>query len=136
MRWHVVCMLPILAAATAAAGGTAGPGADTGAHAAAHAAVPAALTPLQSQGKRAYDHWCIYCHSPGVWGTNRLARRMDPTKAVLENRTDLTAAGVRAVIRMGIGSMPALRRTEVSDADAAAIAAYLTRKAGPRQVGH
>jgi mono/diheme cytochrome c family protein len=52
---------------------------------------------------------------------------MDRDHSVLENRTDLTVAGVRAVIRMGIGSMPALRRTEISDADAAAIAAYLTR---------
>ncbi len=88
------------------------------------------LTPLQAKGKQAYDHICIYCHAPGVWGTNRLARRMDKEHAVLENRTDLTAAGIRAVIRMGIGSMPPLRRTELSDADVDAIAAYLTRR-GP-----
>lgn len=85
------------------------------------------LTPIQAKGKQAYDHICIYCHSPGVWGTNRLARRMDKEHAVLENRTDLTAAGIRAVVRMGIGSMPPLRRTELSDADVDAIAAYLTR---------
>lgn len=88
------------------------------------------LTALQAKGKQAYDHICIYCHAPGVWGTNRLARRMDPKHAVLENRTDLTAAGIRAVVRMGIGSMPPLRRTELSDADVDAIAAYLTRR-GP-----
>ena len=85
------------------------------------------LTPAQAKGKQAYDHICIYCHSPGVWGTNRLARRMDKEHAVLENRTDLTAAGIRAVVRTGIGSMPPLRRTELSDADVDAIAAYLTR---------
>ncbi|HWG29651.1 MAG TPA: cytochrome c [Steroidobacteraceae bacterium] len=85
------------------------------------------LTPAQAKGKQAYDHICIYCHSPGVWGTNRLARRMDKDHAVLENRTDLTAAGIRAVVRAGIGSMPPLRRTELSDADVDAIAAYLTR---------
>ncbi len=88
------------------------------------------LTALQAKGKQAYDHICIYCHAPGVWGTNRLARRMDKEHAVLENRTDLTAAGIRAVVRMGIGSMPPLRRTELSDADVDAIAAYLTRR-GP-----
>ena len=88
------------------------------------------LTALQARGKQAYDHICIYCHAPGVWGTNRLARRMDKEHAVLENRTDLTAAGIRAVVRMGIGSMPPLRRTELSDADVDAIAAYLTRR-GP-----
>jgi mono/diheme cytochrome c family protein len=86
------------------------------------------LTPLEAQGKQVYAHWCIYCHAPGVWGTNRLSRRLDKDHAVLENRTDLTAPGVRAVIRTGIGSMPPLRRTEVSDADVDAIAAYLTRQ--------
>jgi mono/diheme cytochrome c family protein len=86
------------------------------------------LTPVQAQGKQVYSHWCIYCHAPGVWGTNRLARRMDPDHAVLENRTDLTAAGIRAVVRAGVGSMPPLRRTEISDADLDAIAAYLTRQ--------
>jgi mono/diheme cytochrome c family protein len=93
----------------------------------ANAAATDQLTTAQAHGKEVYDHWCIHCHAPGVWGTNRLARRMDRDHSVLENRTDLTVAGVRAVIRMGIGSMPALRRTEISDADAAAIAAYLTR---------
>jgi (+)-pinoresinol hydroxylase len=85
------------------------------------------LTPVQAHGKQAYDHICIYCHAPGVWGANSLARRMDKEHAVLENRTDLTAAGIRAVVRTGIGSMPPLRRTELSDADVDAIAAYLTR---------
>jgi len=87
----------------------------------------AALTPLEAKGKQAYDHSCIYCHASGVWGTNRLARRMDKEHSVLESRTDLTAAGIRAVVRMGVGSMPPLRRTELSDADVEAIAAYLTR---------
>ena len=91
------------------------------------------LTPAQAKGKQVYDHICIYCHSPGVWGTNRLARRMDKEHAVLENRTDLTAAGIRAVVRMGVGSMPPLRRTELSDTDVDAIAAYLTRPRALKQ---
>jgi cytochrome c5 len=91
------------------------------------------LTPVQAQGKQVYSHWCIYCHAAGVWGTNRLARRMDKDHAVLETRTDLTAAGIRAVVRAGIGSMPPLRRTEVSDADLDAIAAYLTRQSAGAQ---
>jgi (+)-pinoresinol hydroxylase len=87
----------------------------------------AALSPQQQQGKRAYNHICVYCHSPGVWGTNRLSKRMDKEKAVLENRTDLSAALVQTVVRTGIGSMPPLRKSELSDADLAAVAAYLTR---------
>jgi len=87
----------------------------------------AALTSQQEQGKRAYDHICVYCHSPGVWGTNRLSKRMDKEHAVLENRTDLSAAVIQTVVRTGIGSMPPLRKSELSDADLAAVAAYLTR---------
>jgi len=86
-----------------------------------------ALSPQQQQGKRAYNHICVYCHSPGVWGTNRLSKRMDKEKAVLENRTDLSAALVQTVVRTGIGSMPPLRKSELSDADLAAVAAYLAR---------
>lgn len=88
----------------------------------------AALTPQQEQGRRAYNHICVYCHSPGVWGTNRLAKRVDKDHAVLENRTDLSAEVIQTVVRTGIGSMPPLRKSELSDADLAAVAAYLTRK--------
>jgi cytochrome c5 len=94
---------------------------------AASAAEPA-LTPQQQQGKRLYDHICVYCHSPGVWGTNRLSKRMDKEHAVLENRTDLSAGAIQTIVRTGIGSMPPLRKSELSDADVSAIAAYLTRQ--------
>lgn len=94
---------------------------------AASAAEPS-LTPQQQQGKRLYDHLCVYCHSPGVWGTNRLSKRMDKEHAVLENRTDLAAGAIQTIVRTGIGSMPPLRKSELSDADVSAIAAYLTRQ--------
>lgn len=86
------------------------------------------LSAQEEQGKRLYDHTCIYCHGPGVWGTNRLSKRFDKEHAVLESRTDLSAGAIQAIVRNGIGSMPPLRKTELSDADVAAIAAYLTRK--------
>jgi cytochrome c5 len=86
------------------------------------------LTPQQQQGKRLYDHICVYCHSPGVWGTNRLSKRMDKEHAVLENRTDLSAGAIQTIVRTGIGSMPPLRKSELTDADVSAIAAYLTRQ--------
>jgi mono/diheme cytochrome c family protein len=89
----------------------------------------AGLSAQELQGKHLYDRTCIYCHGPGVWGTNRLAKRLDKDHALLENRTDLSAAGIRAIVRSGVGSMPPLRKTELSDADVAAIAAYLTRQA-------
>jgi|KBSMisStandDraft_5_1062788.scaffolds.fasta_scaffold256907_2 cytochrome c5 len=86
------------------------------------------LTPQQQQGKRAYDHLCVYCHSPGVWGTNRLAKRVDKEHAVLESRTDLSTSAIQTIARTGIGSMPPLRKSELSEADLSAIAAYLTRQ--------
>jgi len=91
----------------------------------------ATLSPQEQHGKQRYESICIYCHGPGVWGTNRLARRLDKEHAQLSARTDLTAAGIRAVVRNGLGSMPPLRRTEISDSDLEAIAAYLTRKERP-----
>ena len=93
------------------------------------AAGEAALSVQEQQGKLLYGRTCIYCHGPGVWGTNRLAKRLDKDHALLESRTDLSAAGIRAIVRSGVGSMPPLRKTELSDADVDAIAAYLTRKA-------
>ena len=93
----------------------------------ASAAEPS-LTPQQQEGKRLYNHICVYCHSAGVWGTNRLSKRMDKEHAVLENRTDLSAGAIQTIVRTGIGSMPPLRKTELTDADVSAIAAYLTRQ--------
>jgi mono/diheme cytochrome c family protein len=87
-----------------------------------------ALSPQEQQGKRLFNHTCVYCHGPGVWGTNRLAKRFDKERALLENRTDLTAPGIEAVVRNGLGSMPPMRKTELTDSDVAAIAAYLTRQ--------
>lgn len=87
------------------------------------------LSSQQAQGKQLFGHICVYCHSPGVWGTNRLGKRLDKEHALLESRTDLSAAQIQTVVRNGIGSMPPLRKTELPDADVQAIAAYLTRHA-------
>jgi mono/diheme cytochrome c family protein len=47
--------------------------------------------------------------------------------ALLDKRTDLTAQLVKTYVRNGISIMPFFRKTEISDADLDAIAAYLTR---------
>jgi mono/diheme cytochrome c family protein len=93
------------------------------------AAESGSLSAQEQQGKQLYDRTCIYCHGPGLWATNRIAKRLDKDHALLENRTDFSAEGIRAIVRSGVGSMPPLRKTELSDADVDAIAAYLTRKA-------
>jgi (+)-pinoresinol hydroxylase len=95
----------------------------------AAAADDTSLSAQELQGKHLYDRTCIYCHGPGVWGTNRLAKRIDKDHALLESRTDLSAVAIRAIVRSGVGSMPPLRKTELSDSDLDAIAVYLTRQA-------
>ena len=70
---------------------------------------------------------CVYCHGPNVWGTFTLGRRLGADHALLEQRTDLVGPYVKTVIRAGVGSMPAFRRTELTDADVDAIVDYLTR---------
>jgi (+)-pinoresinol hydroxylase len=82
----------------------------------------------ESDGQQVFNRLCVHCHGPGVWGTNRLSQRFVKEQALLVNRKDLTVDGIRSVVRMGVGSMPPLRKTELSDADLSAVAAYLTRK--------
>jgi hypothetical protein len=62
-------------------------------------------------------------------GTQALEAKYKGAKpALLEQRTDLTPDVVRFFVRHGSGVMPFFRKTEVSDADLDALAAYLTRK--------
>lgn len=72
---------------------------------------------------------CGMCHRQMGMGTVILARRMDPAKAMLEKRSDLTAAYVTASVRNGIGNMPRISRGEVSDPQLKVIAQYLTKVA-------
>jgi len=80
------------------------------------------------RGHRVYQKWCFPCHGPGndKPGTMALAAR-DVNPAALEERTNLTAPAIRTFVRRGVYFMPTFRKTEISDADLDAIAAYLTR---------
>ncbi|MEY4502177.1 MAG: hypothetical protein RIS52_2067 [Pseudomonadota bacterium] len=80
-----------------------------------------------SADERLYVEKCSMCHRQMGMGTVILARRMDPKLARLEARTDLTADYITAAVRQGIGNMPRISRGEVSDAQLARIAAYLTK---------
>jgi hypothetical protein len=46
---------------------------------------------------------------------------------VLEQRTDLTPALIKTVVRHGLYGMPITRKTEISDAELEDVVAYLTR---------
>jgi mono/diheme cytochrome c family protein len=94
----------------------------------AASAADAPLSAEQQRGQKLFRNTCFYCHSEKVWGTLVLERRRPGGDALLEKRTDLTPDFVRSVVRKGLGSMPAYRRTEVGDADLDAIIAYLTAR--------
>ena len=82
------------------------------------------------QGKQVYDKWCTPCHGSGEGkpGTISAAALYKGTKpAVLSERTDLTADGIKRAVRTGIYIMPRFRKTEVSDAELEAMIAYLIR---------
>lgn len=84
------------------------------------------------RGHKVYDKWCFPCHGTGVGkpGTDSLAAR-GQKPAVLEERTDLNAPMIKQFVRHGVLFMPVFRKTEISDAELDAIAAYLTRNNKP-----
>ncbi len=79
-------------------------------------------------GKALYTERCGMCHQTNGMGVGILARRPgDASKGLLEDRTDLSAAFVKVVVRNGIVNMPRISRGEVSDPQLDAIANYLSR---------
>ena len=70
---------------------------------------------------------CGMCHREMGMGTVILARRMEPAKAMLEKRTDLSPELVIAAARNGLGNMPRISRGEVSDAQLKTISEYLAK---------
>lgn len=79
-------------------------------------------------GKAMYTQRCGMCHQGIGMAVGILSRRPnDPSKGFLEQRTDLSSAVIRTVVRTGINNMPRISRAEVSDAELAAIADYLSR---------
>jgi (+)-pinoresinol hydroxylase len=94
----------------------------------------------QPRGYVQYQDYCSMCHGTGSGkpGTAALqAKYKGAEPALLDKRTDLTPELIKADVRNGLSVMPISRKTEISDANLDAIAAYLTRnnkplnKAGP-----
>ena len=93
---------------------------------------------LIAQGARVFKKNCAECHSYG-YGTD--GAKVKPAVAALqikykgalspylEERSDLAAPILEVFIRNGIVSMTPFRKTEVSDKDITAIAAYLKNSA-------
>lgn len=92
---------------------------------------PVVTKPGQPRGYAQFQMSCSVCHGsgPGKPGSRSLAAKYKGSvPALLEERTDLQAPYIKQVVRQGLYVMPFFRKTELSDADLDAIAAYLTRK--------
>ena len=91
---------------------------------------PPAASQLQ-RGKAVFDQWCASCHAPGPRhpGTQALDALYKGSKpGALEQRTDLVPKLTETFVRKGVSVMAPYRKTEISDADLAALAAYLAPK--------
>lgn len=80
------------------------------------------------RGKQVFQYWCAPCHAPGPRhpGTQALDALYKGAKpAPLEQRTDLVPDLTRQFVRNGVSVMPPFRKTEISDTELAALAAYL-----------
>lgn len=84
------------------------------------------------QGDKLFHARCGYCHLAGGTGTIMLGRRLGKDRALLGERTDLTADYVKKIGRVGINSMPPHTRIEVPDTELDLIAAYIARPASAR----
>jgi (+)-pinoresinol hydroxylase len=91
-----------------------------------------ATKPATPSGQAVYEHWCAPCHAPGPGhpGTQSLQLKYGgKTPAVLLERTDLTPQAVSVFVRQGILLMAPFRKTEISDAELAALSAFVAKGA-------
>ncbi|MDR3721256.1 MAG: cytochrome c [Candidatus Acidoferrales bacterium] len=82
-----------------------------------------------NEGEKLFRARCGYCHLAGGTGTIMLGRRLGKDHALLDQRTDLTAAYVKTITRVGLNSMPPHTRIEVPDTELDLIAAFIARPA-------
>jgi mono/diheme cytochrome c family protein len=87
--------------------------------------------PGAPNGYLQFQNSCAVCHGPSPErpGTRALAAKYKGAlPALLEQRTNLTPDFIKYTVRHGVSVMPPFRKTELSDTDLNAIAAYLMRK--------
>jgi mono/diheme cytochrome c family protein len=93
-------------------------------------ALPAAADELKgsTRGQQVFRYWCQSCHGQGTDKPGTVALQVKykgQLPAALEERRDLTPALVKQAVRRGVSVMPFFRKTEISDEDLQALAAYL-----------
>jgi mono/diheme cytochrome c family protein len=96
----------------------------------AHAADAPGAKPAAASGEKVYERWCAPCHAagPGHPGTQSLQLKYGgKTPAVLIERSDLSPQAVSLFVRQGVLMMAPFRKTEISDAELTALAAFVTK---------
>src|ERR1041384_4897573 len=91
----------------------------------------AGKTAAPDVGKLTYEKWCAPCHAPGPNhpGTQALDALYHGSKpGALVQRTDLTPPIVKQFVRKGVTVMPFFRKTEISDPELDALAAFLAKQ--------
>ena len=87
---------------------------------------------VTGSGAATYEYWCATCHSagPNMPGTSALqAKYGGNPPAVLIERADLTPEFIAAIVRTGISVMPPFRKTEITDAELAALSEFIVATA-------
>ena len=101
-----------------------------------------ALTKVDHPGRVLFERNCAACHgagpgddgSPMLPGTAALERKYrGQVPGALELRSGLGPEVISVFVRQGIGAMPPFRKSELSDAQIEAIAAYLEASARANQ---
>lgn len=95
------------------------------------------LNSIAERGATVYAGWCAHCHDRVPEGSaleilpgpeSLLLKYGGALSPYIKERQDLANPDVISVyLRNGSGSMPPFRKTEISDADIAALATYFTR---------
>jgi (+)-pinoresinol hydroxylase len=82
-------------------------------------------------GKAVYERWCSHCHDGGRGrpGTESLQVKYGgKLPALLLERTDLTPQAVASFVRQGVLLMAPYRKTEINDAELAALSLYVATR--------
>jgi mono/diheme cytochrome c family protein len=88
---------------------------------------PVAAAP---SGEAVFQHWCAPCHAagPGHPGTESLQRKYEgKLPATLLDRSDLAPETVASFVRQGVLMMAPFRKTEITDAELAALSAFVAK---------
>jgi len=81
-----------------------------------------------SSGQEVFAHYCAACHgSADGTGTMQLARTRGPQRALLAERTDLTAQYIDYVVRHGLKAMPPFVPSDLDDGKLRALDSFLAK---------